>query len=260
MTSPVPPLSLYWHVSENFGDRMAPWLVEKITGQSPSFADPVAPAVPFLVTGSILGWSIRRGVVWGAGSAFASDLDPSRMAPPSDVFRIVATRGPLSMAKVREAGHAPVAFGDPGLLLPRFYTPKVELRARVGILSSWIDVDDVRARFGDRFPVVSSLGTVESIVDTICSWEVVVTNTLHGLVAAIAYGKPVVWASFSDKLVGDGFKFNDFFASLDVEPPVAFLCSSVSEQWAIDASRSFACDRVAERLWQACPLPKVVHA
>lgn len=255
--SPPRVVSVYWHVSENFGDRLTPWLVRQISGVDATYTDPEGAVVPFLVTGSILGWSICRGIVWGAGAAFEADLDPAKLSPPSDNFRIVATRGPLSAAKARAAGHAPLSYGDPGLLLPRYYAPTVELGARVGILSSWIDYEQIRSVFGGRFAIVSALGTVESIVDAIRSWEVVVTNTLHGLVAAIAYGKPVVWTTFSDKLVGDGFKFRDFFASVGVSDPRAIRPSeSWTEKEVIAVARSYQCDFVAEQIWQACPLPR----
>jgi pyruvyltransferase len=172
------------------------------------------------------------------------------------VFRIVAVRGPLSAAKAREAGHRDVTFGDPGLLLPRYYTPALPAKSRVGILSAWVDVAEVRARFGERFAVHTALGSVESIADVIGSWEVVVTNTLHGLVAAIAYGKPVVWTSFSDRVVGDGFKFRDFFASLGHELEPVRPPDDWTERRAIDAARRFSCERVVDQLWQSCPLPR----
>jgi pyruvyltransferase len=38
------------------------------------------------------------------------------------------------------------------------------------------------------------------------------------LIFAHAYGKPAVWIELSDKVVGNGFKFYDYYLSLGVQP------------------------------------------
>lgn len=250
MTIPV-----YWHVSENYGDALTPWLVRAISGKEATFCDPRATQeVPLLVTGSILGPDIRRGLVWGAGAAFEKDLDPSTLAPPSDTFRILATRGPLSAAKAREAGHETEVFADPGFLVPFFHKPS-SLASRVGILTSWVSHDEARSHFARRMPVMSALGSVDIILANLCSWEVVVTDCLHGVVTAIAYGKPVVWTEFANKILGDGFKFRDLFASIGLE---GVRPTPVHAHWSesdfANAAVIYAADGVADRLWDICPL------
>ncbi len=212
---------LFWHHSVNFGDALAPWLVRKISGQD---AEPVDwrwdhGAVPYFVTGSIFSHQVTRGIIWGAGCAFEDDLNPAKMPAPSAELRVVATRGPLSKKLVEATGHKPVACGDPGILLPRFYEPKEAPRRNVGILCSWVDHRAVYDAYYPDIPVLDASNPIETVIDKICSWDVVVSSSLHGLVAAAAYGKPFVWASFSDKMIGDGFKYRDFFASLGVERP-----------------------------------------
>ncbi len=212
---------LFWHHSDNFGDALAPWLVRKISGKEPDNVDwRGGGPVPNFVTGSIFSHQITRGIIWGAGAAFEADLDPSKLHPPSDDLKIVATRGPLSKALVEQAGHTPVTAGDPVLLLPLFYTPKPKPRQSLGIICSWVDHSEVHAKYGHSVPVVNASSPVEDVIDVLASWDVVVSSCLHGLVAAVAYGKPVAWVEFSDRMMGDGFKFRDFFATFDlkVEP------------------------------------------
>lgn len=210
-------IPLFWHVSDNFGDAMAPWLVEKITGRRVVFAAPDDPArVPYVVTGSLLGPSLRRGIVWGTGCAYEEHLRGDALEQPSPEFKIVATRGPLSRRLAQARGHEPRADGDPGLLLPRFFQPATTVTGEAGILCSWINEFEARS-VSSSIPIVGSLGPVEEIVSKMLSWEVVLAGCLHALVTAVAYRRPVCWVRFDTPMLGDGFKFRDFFASLGVD-------------------------------------------
>lgn len=217
MGGPVRTVPAYWHVSENFGDLLSPYLIEKISGKPARFVDhsDVEGPVPYLVTGSILDASVSRGIVWGTGCAFANDLDD--LSPPSPTFRIVATRGPWSKERVERAGHAPVTCGDPGFLLPSYYQPKRIAAHKLGIICSWVDHAELSERYAGQADVINSLGMVEEIATRLCQCESVVSSCLHGLVAAVAYGIPTVWAK-SDRLLGDGTKFRDVLGSLGIEP------------------------------------------
>jgi pyruvyltransferase len=44
------------------------------------------------------------------------------------------------------------------------------------------------------------------------------SSTLHGLVFAHAYGKPALWLEFGDRVLGNGFKFFDYYHSIGVQP------------------------------------------
>lgn len=225
------PIHLYWHVCDNFGDALSPWIVEQVTGQSVAFADAhVADGpIPIIAIGSILGPGLRRGRVWGAGSAFERDLQPGSLPEPSERFQIAATRGPLSAELVRRSGHDPKAYGDPGLLLPRYFTPDDRPSHRVGMICSWIDAEISAAIAAHHVPVVSTFAPRDRIINEIASWDLVVSSCLHGLVTGIAYGKAVAWSRVSDNMVGDGFKFLDFFASLGIADPICTDVAQISD-------------------------------
>ena len=116
-------------------------------------------------------------------------------------------------------GTCPEIYADPALLLPKF-CPSVEKKHKVGfvphyhhqslanqILASnldwrWIDVVNT-----DPLVVAREISSCEKIVST----------SLHGLIAAHAYGIPSCHLSLGGKLFGDGSKFKDFYASVELE-------------------------------------------
>ena len=245
---------LFWHQADNFGDALAPWLVRHISGQDAVFY-PLSEdgPVPHLVTGSIFKHTLRRGIVWGAGCAYEEEFDPAQIAPPSETLQVIATRGPLTKKRVEAAGHTPATCGDPGLLLPLFYTPQERPKRDIGIICSWVDYDDVKATYGASVDVLNASSPIETVIDTIASWDIVVAGCLHGLVAAIAYGKPVVWAKFSDRLLGDGFKFRDFLALFDVEDPTPVIRPALSS---LDSGAQTFEVTQCDALMACCPFRK----
>lgn len=223
-------IKAHWHDCENFGDKLTPYLIEKISGEKAEWVPYNSKPQPLMVVGSLLGCNVHRATVWGLGCAFRDDIDPNRMAGPSWEFNIIATRGLLSKQLVEKAGHKPATFGDPGLLLPRFYQPNVSKKYSVGLVCSWVDYEQVSSKFTDeKITVINSMGDVEPIIDRMMECETIIASTLHGLITAISYGIPTAWAMFSDKMMGDGFKYHDFFTCLETSPDIINLESSVPE-------------------------------
>ena len=55
------------------------------------------------------------------------------------------------------------------------------------------------------------------VFEKISKCEFVVSSSLHGLVFSDALGIPNLHLKVTDKLGGDGFKFNDYYSSFGVE-------------------------------------------
>src|SRR3990172_4808712 len=107
-----------WCLSDNFGDKLTPYLIEKISGKKCVWSHPETDIIKYLVTGSILNWDIKFAVVWGCGVANKSDT--------VIMGDIRAVRGELSKyIALLSNPDTNVAIGDPALLLPRIYQPSL---------------------------------------------------------------------------------------------------------------------------------------
>lgn len=213
---------------QNWGDDLnvflcASWFNKKIINYSTSVLSWMSNDVIYSFIGSILQSANRRTVVWGSG--LISEDEYPKEAPK----RICAVRGPLSRKVLQEHGiECPEVYGDPALLLSRYYTPKEPTKKfRLGIVAHVCDEKNqiIRDFLRKDYDVIqislSSYERWQDVVDQVCSCEAIVSSSLHGLVVADAYGIPNTWIEFSDLVIGLGFKFRDYFMSVnrEIRPP-----------------------------------------
>jgi pyruvyltransferase len=211
MTSEIAAFWCRYPSARNFGDALTPWLIRKITGRYPVFAAPDDPLNKYLVAGSIIEYATATTIVWGAGLMNRDDwIDPAT--------KIYAVRGPLTRQRALECGaDCPSVYGDPALLLPRFYTPQEpKHRSRIGVVPHYFDKPTLSAYWqpSAECKLIDIQGPVESVIDEIVGCEHILSSSLHGLIVAHAYGVPAMWVKFGDKLLGDGSKFKDYLRSI----------------------------------------------
>ena len=247
------PITAKWHPMSNVGDRLTPWLVEKITGDHPTFAERERDGHILVGAGSILNWARSGNIVWGAGLASFSD----EVVADCDIR---AVRGPLSRAKALAAGcTCPETYGDPGLLLPT-WLPAADQGDHVGIVPHYVDQERASIYRSRGAGVINVLQPVETFVAEITACSFVFSSSLHGLVIADAYGIPNAWIKLSDSVLGDGMKFFDHLMAVGRYPDLPIDCreTEVPLEKAPELAGLYRLGvdpgRMRDQLMGACPL------
>ncbi len=208
-------LPLFWRDDGNWGDEVNP-LLASLLAEKPVLRSQLY-CRAFMAAGSTLDMANRRTRVWGSG-LLDPDLLP-REAPRS----IHAVRGPLTRERLLAAGiSCPDTYGDPVLLLPRFYNPPTRRKFRIGIVPHTADrghpwLEPLRAL--PDVTVLDVTGDLLYFVRTLKSCDAILSSALHGLVLADAYDIPRRWIRLSDRLPGGDFKFLDYLLSTGEEAP-----------------------------------------
>lgn len=207
---------LHWCIGANWGDALNPVLIKLLSGKSALHLTGLHHNRYFAI-GSILEDANENAEVWGSG--FIRENGRVTGHPRA----VHAVRGPLSCAQLLKQGvECPKVFGDPALLLPRFYNPQVCKRYSVGIIPHYIDKDNnwlERYRSDPRVLILDIESDTQDFVRAVKSCETIISSSLHGLICADAYGIPNSWVQFSDDVVGGHFKFRDYRLSIGAGEP-----------------------------------------
>ena len=233
---------------ENYGDVLGRYLVEKISNKKVIFAWPKKFSIydwfaPIYVTiGSIIHNINHKCIVWGSG------IINQQIVIKKAVF--LAVRGPQTRNYLVKSGYeVPEVYGDPALLLPRYFSPKVEKKYKYGIVPHYNDYKIVTKWLEDRpdiYIIDLMTNDIEYTTIKFLQCEKIISSSLHGIIIPHTYGIPAVWQKFSDKVFGDDIKYQDYYESVNLE----YYQPKIRE--------TFYTDNEMEELFQAHQnLPKV---
>lgn len=113
----------------------------------------------------------------------------------------------------------PAAYGDPALLLPKYYQPKQLQKSKIGVVLHHRDWDVMGSDFIENLRKealvidLTRYGCWTDVIDQICSCELILSSSLHGLIVSDAYGIPNLFMEFTWKH-GNHFKYQDYFMSV----------------------------------------------
>lgn len=203
---------------ENYGDVLGKFLVEKISGKKVVFAWPKKFSFldffsPIYVTiGSILANVNHKCIVWGSG-IINKEIKIKNA-------KFLAVRGPQTRKYLIDLGYeVPEVYGDPALLLPRYFYPKVDKKYQYGIVPHYNDYKVVEKWFENRSDIHlidMMTNDIESKTIEFLQCEKIISSSLHGVIIAHTYGIPAVWQKFSDKVFGDDIKYQDYMESVQI--------------------------------------------
>lgn len=234
-------INVIWYDSKNWGDALNPVIIQKLSGLK-SFQIKEYTINPknepiYTVIGSILDWPILKNdkilkntIIWGTGFMHESGR---LCGKPKE---ICAVRGPLTRDNIIKSGlKCPEIYGDPALLYSRIYKPTLKKQYKLGVIPHQLDKENILLKNFNEDPEIRLIdieNPINSVVDQICSCKYIASSSLHGIITADAYGVPSVYIKLSEMVLGNGFKFRDYFGSvgrLETEPLI------ISENTTIDA-------------------------
>ncbi|MEQ4550145.1 XcbB/CpsF family capsular polysaccharide biosynthesis protein [Weissella sp. GP1] len=197
------------HGKLNFGDLISKDIIRKITGAKVITTD-VKQFATVSAVGSILPTAAPFGnlkVVWGSG--FIRD---GGKVDFQDV-NIAAVRGKLTAKRIGFKG----ALGDPGLLVPLYFKKSDVKTDKIGVIPHYIDKNNdffKELLQDERFFLIDVEREPEEVIKDISSAKAIISSSLHGLIISDSFNIPNFWVEVSDKVIGSGYKFEDYFSGV----------------------------------------------
>lgn len=161
--------------------------------------------------------------VWGTGfMSYSNTPDNSFMFKN---VHICALRGQLSRNRVEKIlnRQIDVPLADGGLLAER-WVGNVEKKYEIGIIPHFKEqqspIINKLLNFYSGATLIDLRQTPMEVVRHIAQCKVILSSSLHGLIVADSYhipNKHIMLYDFGEKMLGDGFKFADYYSSYNME-------------------------------------------
>jgi pyruvyltransferase len=194
--------SFWYNANRNIGDSLTPIIVGRLLKKKVVWSRR-NDTPKLLAVGSIMK-ALRNGdVVWGAGIMREYDKFIH-----IDKCKFLAVRGKLTE---KILGIDCGVYGDPAILLPLLFNPKVEKKYKLGIIEHYVD----RGLYRGEGKRINVLQTWKTFIIQLLQCKRIISSSLHGCIIAEAYGVPVDYLRLSDKVLGSGFKFRDYLTATD---------------------------------------------
>jgi len=229
----LPSVNMFISEAINFGDAISHIFYTKLSLRNVNKVSTNHCNDFYLSTGSHLLLCNKNSVILGAG--FISENDDLGRGDWNEYTnkiynipkKIISVRGPLTRQKLLNMGvECPDKYGDPLIVFPLVYNPSIKRTSKIGIIPHYIDKDSskflyLKNMLGSKYgiKVIDILTGVNytEFIDNICSCEYIISSSLHGVIMGVAYNRKTIFTEFSNNVIGDKFKFKDFFASIKTE-------------------------------------------
>lgn len=159
--------------------------------------------------GSVLSFiGSGKTTVWGTG--LMNEWCVSVLPQKDANLDIRAVRGPKTRDCLMGVGYnCPTVYGDPAILLPRFYNPIINReKGKIVIIPHHSRYEKYAKRFDHVLDTYTN--DWQRFVCEIKSAEKVISSSLHGIIISEAYGIPCVWLN---DIPDSSFKYEDYYKS-----------------------------------------------
>lgn len=228
-------IKLYYARLANMGDLLNPMIIERcfgystercsfLTGEMSAIGSGLAmytlhgsPAMKLQQT--VNGIVRPRVDVWGTGFINYSDSDGRFFKRD---MRFHALRGELTRKNVERMLNCKldVPTGDAGILVSELLDKAEEKRYTIGIIPHICDLkeDAVEQTLNsyENAVLINVKDEPLEVIRQIARCNCILSSSLHGLVVADSLNIPNMHVLFSDKPLGDGYKFDDYYSAYGV--------------------------------------------
>lgn len=200
----------------------------------------------------------EQSYIWGSGV-----INESKEIPRFDPSKIKALRGKKTVKALMKKGYAvpDVPLGDPGYLIKNAYLDKsLAKKYRACIIPHHASIDDPIFR---KYKSMDDVYVFNMLTDDPCALnemlasEVVISQSLHGLIFAESFGIPSLWISnrFDNNWF---FKFEDWY-STTANPQLRPLPLETPLEEMISQCRLSECFINVDELKNSLPSDEVVY-
>jgi autotransporter strand-loop-strand O-heptosyltransferase len=211
---------------KNWGDVLSQFLLEHFSGKKLNkndvfYFDDAAHMLDkngkIVGIGSSMKYVRPDDYVWGTGCIDEHNIGNR----PRKVYSV---RGPLTRDVLLKRGwDVPEVYGDPALLFPKIYNPTVEKKYKIGLIPHCVDFYSLEGlksinhieKLGIK--IINVTAGIYEFIDQLKECEYIISSSLHGLIAADAYGIPNHRVKISKLLLGGDFKYLDHYSSVKRE-------------------------------------------
>ena len=221
----------YFNGWPNFGDMLNEDILSSIFKLDFEFASfqnadlcCVGSIFDLLITNSQIGNSykeMQKGCksdkplhIWGIGLMYDyGNIEQKGLRP----FIIHALRGEKTRKRLSEILEKDIScvLADPGILSPMIVQAS-EKKHHMGIIPHRCDKhEELFEKMLEYYPnskIIDVQNDPKQVLNEISMCDYVISTSLHGLIVADSYGIPNCWCEISDKVLGNRFKFHDYFS------------------------------------------------
>lgn len=225
---------------KNIGDAINPYIIKEVFNMNPVCTNMVDCEITgigsglrrFFVlpksAGNII--NIIKGhlnpkpvIIWSAG--FLNTPTGKEWTTRRQV-KLASTRGELSKQYIEKITNKKFdsTTGDAGLLASKLIATPVVKKYSVGIILHDRDrnleiVQQMNSAIKNSVVIDVTGGVMETLAQ-IASCETIISSSLHGLILADSFHIPNMHIKLSNRLAGDGFKFDDYYSAYGLRDKV----------------------------------------